>query len=932
MPSPIEDYFQRPEIEARLTPLGRRLTVLQAPCGFGKTTLLANVCRREQQRGNTVVWIQCGAELTAEALFSRLIRGVEEDPTDCAITDPRSSDHADERRFPLEIGHAFSAIEQSGAPYLLAFDDVECVSDACVVKAINTLCRFGPPNLHVALALRSNAGGLDLATPIINGQAELIGVEDLRFSDPEIARFLGYPLSRDEFVSLVRSTEGWPVALRVARNSPGGDSPRMSVQQNLSRYLSTRLVRGLSDAAREFLLDLAVLDTVERPVLEAAFPREYALCWPELFAAFQGLIRSVDSTGGTLRLHPLVRKFLQERSQAEDLGRYRRVNRRLAALQLRNGEFGRALSHAAEANDSVLCARILEESGGIEQLFKEGLRPFVSACRHLTQELADAYPQLVPTRCVALLMEGEMVDARRVYERFRMSAEPVEQAATDDEMRLDRAQDTVIRAMLWSFSCQPLSDRHFTRLLGGATRYANDDRLPTIFRGAMYAVQVVADSMHGRFELARRRASRAKELFRSADSTQGVNLMNLQSGVSAMAQGRVGEATSCYWRSIVDMGEMASPLSLELRIECNDHGSRPGWDNSGHADPRSIPGWIDIRAAAHGNLAEAAFDQGGPQEALDAVEESIAWADERDAVCLTRLLSAQRVEWLVRAGDAAAAGRAWTAAGLPEDLPSLLTVSGQSWREMEAIASARVALLGARGEIEAARDLADHVRITARGWGLKRLLMRCLSTWSALEIRASNAAGASRLLHEYVLEYGDTAYSRPLTREGEASVEGLRALLRERLNDDIRSTALALLEALGAGDPAGRQETPGPGFSRRELEVLEGLARGRRNKEIARALGLTESGVRYHLKRIYAVLGASGRIDAVRRASHLGVDLSPPPPRNSTMTRERSVAPPILVAFDRTPTRFGPADTCRDTWLAGRFRCQRRCPGLLPAR
>ncbi len=930
----IEDYFQRPEIEARLMPLSRRLTVLQAPCGFGKTTLLANACRHAQKQGNAVVWIQCGAELTFKDLMSRLIQGVGGDPRDRAFSAHPASGHADEQRFALDIGLTISAIEKSGAPCLLAFDDVECLSDAGTAKAINTLCRYGPPNLRVALAQRWNAAGLDLAAPIINGQGEMIGVEDLRFSDPEIARFVGRPLSRDELVALVRSTEGWPAALRMVGNRPrngtGGGTPRANVQEMISRYLSTRLLRGLSDAARAFLLDLAVFDTIERPLLEASFPREHALCWPELSAALQGLIRSVDSSGDALRMHPLVRKFLQERGQSEDMNRYRRVSQRLAKNLLRNGDFGRALSHAAQADDSALCARVLEESGGVEQLFKEGLRPFVSACRHLTRELADDYPQLVPTRCVALLMAGETAEARWMYERFRTSAKALEQAAANDEKHRYRAQDTLVRAMLWAFSCQPLNDPHFTRLLSDATRYADEDRLSAIYRGAMYAVQVVADSMHGRYELGRRRASRAKELFRSAESTQGVALMHLQSGVSAMAQGRVGEAESCYSRSIVDMGEMASPLVLELRIECNDQGSRPHWDDDGQADPRQIPGWIDIRAAAHGNLAEAAFDQGGPQRALAAVEASIAWAGERDAACLTRLLSAQRVEWLVRAGDPAAASRAWAAAGLPEDLPSLLTVSRQSWREMEAIACARIALLGALGEIDAARDLAEHVRISARGWGLKRLLMRCLSSWSALEIRASNAEAASRLVHEYVREYGGTAYSRPLTREGEASVEGLRALLRQPLDDDVRSTALALLEALGAEDPAG-QQTAGPKFSERELEVLDGLARGRRNKEIARGLGLTESGVRYHLKRIYGVLGASGRIDAVRRASHLGVDLSPPP-RNATMTRDRSAAPSIPVAFDRTARCARSAGKPRDSSLTVSIRCPRRCPGLLPAR
>lgn len=410
-----------------------------------------------------------------------------------------------------------------------------------------------------------------------------------------------------------------------------------------------------------------------------------------------------------------------------------------------------------------------------------------------------------------------------------------------------------------------------------------------------------------------------------ARSTQGISLMDMQNGISAMAQGRVDEAKSCYSKSTVEMGEMVGPLALELRIECNDRDSRSGWDGDGRADPRQIPGWIDIRAAAHGNLAESRFEQDGPRAAVDALKASIDWAEERDAPCLKRLLSAQRVEWLVRAGEADAARSAWAAADLPEDLPLILTLSNQSWREMEAVACARVALLGALGALDAARDLADHLRITARGWGLKRPLMRCLGTWSALETRASNTAAASGLLREYVREYAGTSYSRPLSREGKTSIEGLRALLREKLDAAVRSQALALLQALDDTDLPG-QSTPAMDFSIRELEVLKALAQGRRNKEIARTLGLSESGVRYHLQRIYRTLGTNGRIDAVRRASHLGVDLAiPPPPRKPKMTNERSVEPSLLIA---SALGAALASQVADASLALRFAWPHLHPGF----
>jgi two-component system, NarL family, nitrate/nitrite response regulator NarL len=55
-------------------------------------------------------------------------------------------------------------------------------------------------------------------------------------------------------------------------------------------------------------------------------------------------------------------------------------------------------------------------------------------------------------------------------------------------------------------------------------------------------------------------------------------------------------------------------------------------------------------------------------------------------------------------------------------------------------------------------------------------------------------------------------------------------------------------------------------LSRRHLDVLDQLERGRSNKDIARLLGLSPATVKTHLAHIYAVLGASNRTEAAMRA------------------------------------------------------------------
>ena len=61
----------------------------------------------------------------------------------------------------------------------------------------------------------------------------------------------------------------------------------------------------------------------------------------------------------------------------------------------------------------------------------------------------------------------------------------------------------------------------------------------------------------------------------------------------------------------------------------------------------------------------------------------------------------------------------------------------------------------------------------------------------------------------------------------------------------------------------------------RELEVLKKAAKGLRNKEIAKDLGISERTVQAHLSNIFSKLGVDSRTEAVLKALKNGwLDLS----------------------------------------------------------
>ena len=94
----------------------------------------------------------------------------------------------------------------------------------------------------------------------------------------------------------------------------------------------------------------------------------------------------------------------------------------------------------------------------------------------------------------------------------------------------------------------------------------------------------------------------------------------------------------------------------------------------------------------------------------------------------------------------------------------------------------------------------------------------------------------------------------------------------------IASAFMALGVALGIRvtvprrrDGGNPQAVAALGISAREMAVLEQLASGLSNKEIARALGVSPNTIKTHVARLFEKLGAVRRTDAIARARELGI-------------------------------------------------------------
>ena len=257
----------------------------------------------------------------------------------------------------------------------------------------------------------------------------------------------------------------------------------------------------------------------------------------------------------------------------------------------------------------------------------------------------------------------------------------------------------------------------------------------------------------------------------------------------------------------------------------------------------------------------------GPDAAIEVIDTAFEYARRKDLPALVRCLGGMRTHLLAESGRVGAAERAWRDASLPEDDAQCLQPDGQSWRELEAIACARLRLLVAAGRFDAGRRFAETLVAVAAQRGLRRSQMRGLALSVALERTAGEPEQCEARVVEFLGHYAETGYAAGAVRECAAFLAALKDLPGDRLDRAVRESAGRLLELLRA---VGGEHPEAVRFTSRELLVLEHL-KSMQDGEIAAMLGITVPGVRYHVGKIFRKLGVNDRLSAVRRARDAGL-------------------------------------------------------------
>lgn len=890
---------QRPRLIERLNQgPGRKLTLVSAPAGFGKTTLLAEWAREAAAGGWPAAWVSLDSGDNNPARFwayvitalQRVRSGVGE-RTLAALHTPQPP--------PMEwiltgLLNEIRAIEDDCA---LVLDDYHAIDAAPVHDAITFLLDHLPPQMHLVIATRSDPP-LPLARLRGRGELNELRAADLRFTSDEAAAFLnqamGLGLSAADVAALEMRTEGWIVGLHLAALSmqgrddiPGFIRAFAGDDRYILDYLVEEVLRRLPEGVRRFLLQTSILDRLSGPLCDAVTGREDGKGLLQDLERGNLFVVPLDDKRHWFRYHHLFADVLRANAMEEQPDQVPIWHRQASEWYEHTGLPSEAVRHALLAKDFGRAADLVERTGRA-MLASRRDETFLGWVKALPDELVCMRPVLSVYCALALVgvdpetAEAHLRDAERLLDMTAQGSEraespPVEIVVVDDE-GYQALPGTI--AIVRAYRAGALGN------VPGIVRYARRalDLLPGddhLWRGAAGGLLGLAQWTSGDLEAAYQAfADGWASLRMTGDITQSISGAIVLADIRT-AQGRLREATRLYEQTLelaAGQGETMPPPAADLYVGLSELRREQGdLETALRYLQRSKKlaehgGISEHRHRWHVAMARIKEARGDLDGALDLLHEAerlyipspapdvrpIAALKARVWVRQGRL--AQAVEW--------ARGRGLSAC---DDFSYL--------REFEHITLARVLIAQYRNHRV---DRSMHEAMTL----LERLLKAAQEaerTGSVIEILALQALaheaqgdipGALAPLERALTLAKPEGHVRIFVDEGQA----IRTLLRHAAARGVAASYVQrLLSAFdepadGASNSAGAAATglPEP-LTEREIQILRLIAAGMRNQQIADQLFISLSTVKRHIANAYGKLGATHRTDAVARANRLGL-------------------------------------------------------------
>lgn len=841
-----------------------RISILQAPSGYGKSTLLSAWTRKLQREGVDVASMEVDEDcadpdhfldsLTAAINDRGLVNG--------SVAKQRNAQPADSTR-RSSIRRFGELLKSHDKPLVIIVDNYDTASHDELDAFFGELLRSVPANVHFAVATRTQFL-VPLRELWLASNAHEFAAEHLRFTDDEIAALFDNGLQSESLAQISAWTEGWPVAVGLARHylsiTHSGndrlDELLAGIPGDINRYLMDQMIQRLPYQNRELLIQTSFLEAFSDELAEAVTGMAAARSLLQELEQSNVLITPMDETGTWYQCHQLLRTVL--------LGLLRRRgSRAMAELQLRAshwyrdaGNFRKAIRHARDAAQHDEVVRLVLQAGGIFYGLRFGGVALKALLDQLPPELFSEYPRLNLARSFVLQKEGRFDIAndiiRSVKEKVGRSA--TERGDKDPALPLDLAfaelsnslhcglypNNADMKTIELAALEAPAEDfwlRGLLHNLISLTKYRQSDFGAALSAGqsALYYfaqagslnnqgyIHLWLGHVHielGEVELAKQNYQAARDALLRTDDETGCAAVDVALAEALYEQGQLDEAKKLVVRAIDT-------------IETSEN-------------------YYELLVAGYQTWAGLSFLNQGAQDAGRLLKRAIASMRRRGFIEVERFLILHRLELELLSGDDLGGG-VLTTPNLPLDdnLPT-------SWREDDLKVFINARLVAQQGDLDQAAKSLENFVDMLDGAGRQRTRIIAFIELALIYEGLGYQSKALGALHQAIILALPGEVLRPFFLRGAQLTMLLFKLITDNglCNADDREVDFVKKIIRVFNDLDSTQVSL---FSSREQEIVRLLVAGMSNKLIARELKIAPDTVRFHLKKIYEKFGVNDR-------------------------------------------------------------------------
>ncbi len=868
------------------------LTLVSAPAGFGKTTLLTDWLTSAPSDGRSAAWLSLDQSDNDPALFwayfIAALRTAAPGVGEGALA-LLSSTESPTEAFVVTLLNELAAVSDA---VVVVLDDYHVIEEAQIRDGMAYLVEHLPAQIRLVIASRADPA-LPLARLRARGELVEIRAVDLRFTLDEAGAYLnevmGLDLTPGEVTTLEGRTEGWIAALQLAALSMQGRDDAAGFiagfagdDRYVVDYLVGEVLQRQPEHVRTFLLQTSILRRLNGSLCDAVTGEDGGRAMLEALDRGNLFLVPLDNRRLWYRYHHLFADVLRARLLDEQPDEVHALHRRASDWYAQSGDQAAAIGHALDGEDFGRAADLIEMAArpAFQARQEATFRRWLEA---LPEELFRSRPVLAIALVAAQMARGDVEGVESRLQDIEYCLEATVMTSPDRAGGASTSMVVIDHELFRRLPNQIAVYRAGIALLRGdaagtiahASRAlevaAEDDHLG---HGSAAALLALARWTQGDLDGAHRRYTDALPSLEKAGHLSDALGLSLALADILIAQGRLGDAMSTYRRGL-KVAAGRAPLVLRGEADMQVGMSELFREhNDLEAALRHLQ--IGTELGEHAGLPQNAYRSRVALARIRQVEGDLASAedllDEAERVYTGDYSPDVRPVAAVRARLYLAQGRVGDALAWARERHIWATDTLTYLHEFEHITLARILLAQhtterAEGPKPDATELLERLLAEAED-GNRRGSAIEIMVLQALDHQARDNVPAARAALEQALTLAEPEdYVRVFIDEGPPMTALLRAAAPHgRLRGYVRH----LLAADSAkARPAPAQRGLIEPLSERELQVLRLLRTDLSGPDIARELTVSLNTIRTHTKSIFTKLSVNNRRAAVRRAEEL---------------------------------------------------------------